>query len=250
MIKINKLPCPPELTPQVQANLTREYQQSGKAVWKQKYIESALLKSSHSKCCYCECKLMEESKYLEIDHYYDKDHHPNLVIDWDNLLPSCKRCNGTKSNFDTMSKPFINPSTLNPKDHLFMRSFRYYGKTAAGKSTIVELDLNDSRKLVKPRFDIAEAIQTQVSNLEELVKDYINGKKTTSYYQKKIVSIAKNLLHEAQPESAYAATVATELINNIDFASVVDFIKANGLWDAEIDQQFSTAQQLSLPYTP
>jgi len=246
MIKITKKPCPSILTSTLKDELTKEYAQTNESVWKIKEIEIALLESSHYKCAYCECKLMEESKYMEIDHFHDKDSYPELVIEWDNLLPSCKRCNGRKSDYDTKNKPFINPSTMDPKDHLTMRSFCYYAKTDHGKMTIKRLLLNDVRKMMTARFDIVKALQFQIEELVERAEKYKSGIQRTTQNKNKIISFTTNLLYEAQPESAFAATVATELLSNTDFSLVIDLIKSESLWNEEIEQLFVTASSLAL----
>ncbi|RED54811.1 HNH endonuclease [Cohnella lupini] len=246
MIKITKKPCPNILSPELKDQLTKDFIATEKSVWKIKDIEITLLESSHYKCVYCECKLMEESKFMEIDHYYNKDNYPDLVLDWDNLLPSCKRCNGRKSDYDTKNYPFINPSEMDPREHLTMRSFKYYPKTENGKMTIRKLLLNDIRKMLTVRFDICKAIQFQVDELVEKAERYQNGIQKTTNNKNKIISITTNLLYEAQPESAYAATVATELMNSIDFRTVLGIIKDENIGNVEIDTLFKSTEMLAL----
>lgn len=49
---------PTELTQQViEAKKAEYHADNSKAVWKEKYIERALLDMSLNKCCYCECNL-------------------------------------------------------------------------------------------------------------------------------------------------------------------------------------------------
>ena len=43
------------------------------------------------------------------------DDYPDEVVDWDNLLPSCKRCNTTKGTHDVVTEPIINPFDIDPK---------------------------------------------------------------------------------------------------------------------------------------
>ena len=37
---------------------------------------------------------------MEVEHFEDKKNNPNKVIEWENFLPSCKRCNGSKFTQD------------------------------------------------------------------------------------------------------------------------------------------------------
>ena len=73
--------------------LTAKFIADKTPVWKQAYIEAALLAMPYRKCAYCETLILDEAKYLEIEHFRNKDDFPTLVVDWANLLPSCKRCN-------------------------------------------------------------------------------------------------------------------------------------------------------------
>ncbi|RYE16339.1 MAG: HNH endonuclease, partial [Sphingobacteriaceae bacterium] len=67
MIKLTAISAPDELTYDVVKELTEQYQLTGESVWNQPYIKKALLSMSNNKCCYCECKIDEESKYLEVE---------------------------------------------------------------------------------------------------------------------------------------------------------------------------------------
>jgi len=237
MIKINKLPCPPELTNELTQQLLLEYRQSKKSVWKKSFIEQTLIKSSNYKCCYCETYINEESKYMEIDHFYCKDKYEDRVIDWDNLLPSCKRCNGRKNDYDTLVEPFINPSTMNPKDHLYMRNYRLNHRSEHGKMTIKQLLLNETRAITS-RFEIYQAISQQVYNLIDMKEEFENGSKNSNHYRNKIISIVEYLLDEAQPKAQYSATVATDLARDQDFLIVIEWIKSQDLWNLELQIKY------------
>ncbi len=249
MIKINKKNRPGELTDAVQKALTAQYiENPKKAVWKKPYIIEALLESSHHKCSYCECILNEEGKYMEVEHFKPKSIFPHLVVDWDNLLPSCKRCNGNKSNSNPDETPIIDPSKINPKDHLTMVSYRLRTKAGSeiGKATIDFLDLNDSDKLAKPRFIIGEQIHKTTELIIDLANEYDDSEKKSIRRRNRVTSATKNLLLEGAPEAAYAATVATELMNSDDFEDLRKILENNDLWTDELDQLFETVGQNSL----
>ncbi|QWC23577.1 HNH endonuclease [Bacillus haikouensis] len=238
MIKIHKKECPLELTEDLKEQLTEEFRKTGKAVWKQDFIVKALLESSHSKCCYCECKIDRESKYMEVEHYHDKKHNDSLVVDWDNLLPSCKRCNGRKSTFNTVREPFINPANIDPKEHLIISSYRLYPKSPEGKNTIDVLLLNDRKRLVLPRFEIADAVINQIDELLSRVEDYNNGTRKTHQNRSSILGAIEYLMLEGLAEAEYSATVATTLLENIKFREVIRIIKIEGLWDEALDELY------------
>lgn len=245
MIKINKLPKPSELTDEVISRLTEEFKLTGKPVWKQTYIEKALLDSSHSKCAYCECKLDIESKYMEVEHYQDKSTNPDLVVVWENLLPSCKRCNGKKSTHDTLVHPIINPALMDPREHLAMNSFRFIGLTPIGEETIELLQLNDSRKVVFPRFEVSQAVHKEIESLVNKCKTYIDNKTTRRRNQ--IVQSVSNIMEEGSAPEAYAGTVATEIVNNPLFAEAIEILKFEGLWNEELETLWCTIKTFALP---
>jgi len=89
MIKLDRVPKPVELTKKLQLKLTDEFKLTGKSVWNIGFIKTHLLRFSNNKCCYCEANIVEESKYLEVEHFHHKDTYKDEVLEWENLLPSC-----------------------------------------------------------------------------------------------------------------------------------------------------------------
>ncbi|MEK5246812.1 hypothetical protein EXW39_16630 [Bacillus mycoides] len=246
MIKINKLNCPNELTFERQKELTFKYLKDGESVWKQTFIENSLLESSHTKCIYCECKLNVESKYMEVEHFHDKKRYPLEVVNWENLLPSCKRCNVKKSTFDTKLKPFIHPAKMDPRVHLVLSDFRLWPVTQAGDNTIKTLLLNDPIKLVQQRFQIVNTVSSTLADIHDNVQDYFNNTRRTSQNRNKFMSAIDNLLLEAMPSASYSATVATAIINNPHFLSIVDILNLEDLWDNDLQKKFNVISDLSL----
>ena len=104
MIKIQRVSAPSELNDETVSTLTTLYKSTGENVWNKPYIKKELLKMSHNKCCYCELKLGEEGKYMQVEHYHCKSLYPDEVVLWENLLPSCNRCNTNKSSHDTKKR--------------------------------------------------------------------------------------------------------------------------------------------------
>ncbi|MES9770428.1 HNH endonuclease [Priestia megaterium] len=246
MIKLTRATCPKELTNQVQQELTKHYKETGNSVWKKTYIERALLRSSHNKCAYCECNIKEESKYMEVEHFHDKKTHPNDVVNWINLLPSCKRCNGKKSTFNTREHPFINPYDSDPKEHLIFNQYSFFPTTEAGKNTIDQLFLNDLIRVQTKRFEIGSKLIEKIEELYEKVCDYKNGNKTTTRTKHQITDTIENLMIEALPNTSYCATVATVMTNNVHFLTIIDILKQLELWSSDMDKTFSEINKYSL----
>lgn len=97
MIHIVRIEKPKELTDDVVKQKTELYKKDNtKTVWKEKYIQDALMAMSYHKCCYCECLLDEESKYMEIEHFHDKSSYPDEVVIWDNLFQAARNATRLK----------------------------------------------------------------------------------------------------------------------------------------------------------
>jgi uncharacterized protein (TIGR02646 family) len=220
MIKLIPVPRPAALTKPIVTQLTQDFINEGKTVWKGNGIEEALLDMSNDKCCYCECHIDEESKYLEVEHFYHKNQYKNLVLQWSNLLPSCKRCNTTKGSHDVGIEPIINPTIDSPNEHLCFRAYRIYPKSSLGKKTIEIINLNHRKRIVKPRFDLGDKLVEELYVLLELSIDYDNGKSHHTRRKNIITNKLERLMEEAIPSSEFAATAATILLNDDSFVAV------------------------------
>lgn len=234
MIKLNRTPKPTELTAELQNDLTAEYKSSGKSVWHLDFIKKALLNFSNNKCCYCETNIQEESKYLEVEHFHPKDLYEDEVLEWVNLLPSCKKCNGTKKVHDTKVEPIINPVEIDPKQHLKYWCYRIKGVDDLGKLTISVLDLNNQDRLVKKRYEIGNAIQAKLEEFIELMDEYINGVQSSTRRKNRIISGLKELLQEGLPTAIYAATSATTILTSSEYAALKAKFNAMNFWDTEL----------------
>lgn len=236
MIKLNRGPKPVELTVELQDSLTQKFKQTEEAVWDIEFLKQALLTLSNDKCCYCEADISEESKYMEVEHFHHKNEYKDEVLEWDNLLPSCKRCNGTKNDHDTVIEPIIDPSKIDPRDHLKFWCYRIKGSDELGKLTISVLNLNDPDRLVKKRYEIGNAIEIKLEQLNELADDYVKGIQTSTRRKNRIINGTKDLMKEGLPTVIYAATTSTMILNSEEYYSLKDKIKSKNLWDNELEQ--------------
>lgn len=243
MIYLTKPNEPTELTDN-KAMLIGEFLLNKKDVWNKPYIRGTLLECSFGKCCYCECKINEESKYLEVEHFKHKDQYPNNVVDWDNLLPSCKKCNVTKGIHDVIAYPIIDPFRIDPKVHLGFKEYRLKHKTTLGKDTVDILDLNNTERLVKLRFKIGEGIKNQLELCIESLISYRSN--ATTQRKNKIIRTISNLLFEACPNSEYSATAATILLNESDYYTIKEELMTLALWDQSIQNLENQARAISL----
>lgn len=236
MIKLDRTSKPAELTNDLQVALTDEFKLTGKSVWNIDFIKKGLLGFSNDKCCYCEANINEESKYLEVEHFHHKDTYKDEVLEWDNLLPSCKKCNGTKNAHDTKLEPIVDPSKIDPKNHLKYWRYRIKGSDDLGKLTVSVLKLNDQDRLVKKRFEIGNALQDKLEQLNELTDDYINGVQTSTRRKNRIVNGTKDLMKEGLPNAIYSATSATIILTDTEYETLKNKLASLGLWDVELSQ--------------
>jgi len=243
MIKLTKLPEPNDLVIN-KTNLLNEYIQNKTSVWRKDYITSALLNSSNQKCAYCECKLIEESKYLEVEHFKHKDKHPNDVVNWDNLLPSCKKCNTSKGTHDVTIIPIIDPFVIDPKDHLNFSEYRLKSRTKLGKDTIDVLNLNDTMRLVTKRFNIGEVIKNTLEICTENLELYNNSPSTRT--KNKIIKTIKNLLIECSPNAQYSAISATVLLNQDEYTEIKNQLITLNFWDQDLIDAEAIATSIKL----
>ncbi len=249
MIKINRQKKPTELTEDIQKQLTDD---SKKTVWNKPYIRNALFKMSNGKCCYCEVKLAEEGKDMHVEHFHPKSKYPDEVVSWKNLLPSCKRCNGSKSIHDTYEEEIINPSVDNPKDYLYMANYWYKCKATnekdrkKAKDTIDVLSLNDMMGLVNPRFQIGNEIEGKIEQLLEKMEEYKDAPKKKIQQKNKIVNGIRDLLRMSQKTEEYSATVATVIMGDEDYKTLKAMMKECDLWNDELTNLDKVAEEINL----
>lgn len=244
MIKLDRSQKPDFLTDDKVCELTEEFKLTQKNVWNNEHIKKALLLSSYGKCAYCECSLTAESNYMEVEHFEDKKNNPDKVVIWENLLPSCKKCNGSKSIHDVLAKPIVNPYEEDPKNHLALRLYRLRGKTEKGSRTIDITNLNHSERLVMSRFRIGEKVHQLVETSWERYNVYTEKKDTRS--KNRVIGVVEGLLKECQPAADYAASTATMLLTDIKFTELIVFLKADSIWTQELEDYLQSALQIVL----
>ena len=244
MIKLNQASKPTFLTDEKVAELTDIFKSTKNSVWNNDHIKTPLLSSSYGKCAYCECPLTSESNYMEVEHFEDKKHNADKVVIWENLLPSCKKCNGSKSTHNVVDEPIINPYIDDPKEHLSMRLYRFRGKTEKGKSTIDVTNLNHSTRLVMSRFEIGEKIDELIDTSWERYSTFATKNDTRS--KNRLIKIVEALLEECQPESNYSASTATNLLTDSKFMELISVMKTDNIWTDELESLFSKGEVLVL----
>jgi uncharacterized protein (TIGR02646 family) len=246
MIKLTRGAKPVELTLAIEKELTDEFKKTGASVWRKDYITNGLLAYSNNKCAYCECDITEESKYLEVEHFHHKDNYPDEVVQWENLLPSCKKCNATKSSHDTYVEPIINPCIYEPTKYFKLLNYRIKGKDDFGKLTVSVLDLNNQDRHCKKRFEIGNATHEKLEDFLDLIEEYESGESVSTRRKNRITNGLKELLSLALPKSTYSATTASVILNSTDYIDLKDKMMNNNLWDGELTSLESECEKIKL----
>ena len=236
MIKLERGVKPKFLTDSKVKELTEKFKKDNtKTVWKARSIGGSLLESSAYKCAYCECELQIKDSYMQVEHFKDKDRYQDDVVNWDNLLPSCQRCNGKKGTLDVIVNPIINPYEDKPKLHLKQQAFRLYGKDTKGKTSIKELHLNDDRRVVYPRFLASNEITRQLAELANNTHDLTALRNAIA-----------NLLESCQSDKPYSAFVSFALHSNQDYADLKTILESQSKWDHEMNELHNKSLALFL----
>jgi hypothetical protein len=231
MIQLKAVPSPTELTAEVVAKLTTKFQEDGSGVWKKDYIKKALLEMSNYKCAYSEIRLQEEGKFMEVEHFLPKSVHPDKVVEWDNLLPASKFCNGKKLD---RTHPIVHPVRDNPKEHLYMIENVIYGKSQKGSNAVIILGLNDPDHLLKPRYEIRFATQNE---LHKQYSQVINFSENPNENQElEITNALENLLKNGNRREAYSATIATTILNDPHYSEIKRIFKEQNIWSEELEK--------------
>lgn len=177
------------------------------------YKPKLRIEFSH-KCAYCEIREPElgGAKSFHIDHYRPKKIFPDLINSYENLIYSCRNCNGYKSHywqnyFDMLlGKIIVNPRKDKIENHIDSSNHNWNGITSQGKWTVKKLRL-DSSTLSRIREDririeqkisvlagFVESEKTRLKNSSDLslaeqqkIKKFIDDEsKTIESFKRKI----------------------------------------------------------------
>lgn len=239
MIKLQRGEIPEYLTGDRALQLTEEYATTEKSVWNKKKIKDPLSESSFHKCAYCETDLTDPSTYMEVEHFHPKSLRPDLVVEWTNLLPACKRCNGTKNDDDISIRPIINPYDMDPRHEFCFEHFCIFGSTELGENTETILNLNDEDLFIK-RCRVAGAAK---NSLEQMNREFLTLEKLDVWKRNRF----KAVLKAAQLDRPYSAFVAT-IIHNAGAYEILKkrFINEN-LWTTELEALHNQSLEIALP---
>lgn len=248
MIKLDRNACPPELTQEIREELTILYIRTGEDVWKdariKEPIKQTLLAMSNNKCAYCECKIGKENNYFTTEHFIPKSSSKFKVLEWDNLLPVCSKCNGSKTG-NTLK--IINPCIDVPNDYLrfdFTHFFYKYmpkNKSSLGKNTCDVLGLNamssrlNRQEIGERAKDTCEKICISINkSINKAVKNHnapkLHFSHRDSFY---------DLLNMCTDDKQYSSVISSALFSLPIFLLTVNNMKLHGIWNSSFDKPFS-----------
>ena len=140
-------------------------------------VRDGLTKSSFGKCAFCEC-IPSEGGNIEIEHFKPKSEYPEFTFEWENFLPSCRRCNGFKGAHDTVVEPIINPYDIDPKNAFHFVDIEIKASITdikhIAEKTIEVCGLNTLR-LWKPRAEILLSLRIFTRSIEEAIAELSNA---------------------------------------------------------------------------
>ena len=247
MIQLIRPDKPRKLAEQ-EIELTNEYKNDNKkTVWKKAFIQNPLLEMTNYKCSYCERAIGKKTgQDVHIDHFKYKDKYPELVVDWDNLLPSCARCNRNKGTHDTAEEPIINPTEINPKEHLYISKYRYYSKdpseNSIGRRTLGVLALNDSDECCLVRFQLGNELAEKLQDLYDIAIDKGEALGSDTVNKNKVLNGCRKLLKKCLHTEEYSAFMATSLHTDNNFLALKDLLIKQNLWDEELTRLFNDSK--------
>lgn len=196
--------------------------------------------TDHGKCSYCECRLEIESKDATIDHFLPKSKNPDEVVNWENLFPSCLRCNRKKNNRE---EKIINPCENEPREYLGIVNanrfrFKAIDSGGIGESTIDVIGLNDIRRVMVPRMEEWESLKERLMEIETDLKEEGFKKK----YKNRLRKIMENCL----PDMSYSATKATNLLNDDTYNEIKNILLESEQWTADLKKLEEDIEHIAL----
>ena len=245
MIKLERGERPGELTDEVCEELKKLYaEDNDKDVWNsskiKKPLKEAMLEMSHKKCSYCECRLEIESKDATIDHFQPKSKHPDKIVEWENLFPSCLRCNRKKNNRE---ETIVNPCENEPREYLGIRNanrfrFKAIDSEGIGENTIDVIGLNDIERVMIPRMKEWESLEDLLIEIENDLEE--DG------FKKEYKNRLRKIMEDCLPDMSYSATKATNLLNDDTYSGIKNILIESDQWTDDLKELEKDIEHIAL----
>lgn len=129
-----------------------------KSKYRHKEIKEQLIKETHNKCVYCECKITHID-HGDVEHIVPKSKVHEKTFSWDNLTISCSKCNGYKSDYYDTTLPLLNPYIDEPE-----KKISFFGPIPIPKYG----DPSSELTIKKLKLDRSELIERRIEHLKML----------------------------------------------------------------------------------
>ncbi|WP_455865548.1 HNH endonuclease [Pantoea agglomerans] len=245
MIKLERNFTPPFFSDENVTALTDLFKTEGKHVWQHDDVKEACMLLGNKKCAYCEVILNQKSTYMEVEHFKHKDDYPDEVIQWNNLLPSCRHCNGTKNTHDVIAEPILNPTENFPSEHLYLRAYRIKGKDTLGKMTVETLNLNDIEHYVSERCKVGAFIEEQIEKTAEKISNYVAD--SSPARKRAVYKVIRATLNQCQKHSLFSAVSSTTLHDSEEYTAIRSEMISLKIWTAQFEELHQSSLALRLP---
>lgn len=192
-------------------------------------VKTPLFKSSLSKCAFCEC-LPTEGGNIEVEHFKPKSIYPEKTFDWENLLPSCRKCNNNKLDHDTGLEPLINPYINDPEvlyTYNDIEMIAIKGPLYKEANKTIEICGLNTFRMYKPRADILISLRGYINSLKSAIDDYHEAdteRKKNNRIRKMIDSI-DTIKSLTNPDKKYSGFCKYFLSNNKTYENAKQIIK-------------------------
>ena len=242
MIFINKSPNPPPKLlyyQQIMQNLLLQYglftniPDNDKGRFENGYrhneVRNVLFNCSHGKCAYCE--LIPEGSSLRVEHFHPKSLYPEELLNWNNLLPSCERCNNYKSVQDTQNDPIINPCITDPTPYFIYEIFRILPSPTAPSQEIAARTIHacqlNRTELIRARSNILVQMTEYINDIEEKIGELQNNP-SNLVLRRRVLAIEasfENIEKMANEDQHHSALIQYQLSFNLDIRQKRNFLK-------------------------
>lgn len=155
-------------------NISKEEKVKLASHYRHDEIKEVLFRSSNQKCAFCEMK-PGESGNIEVEHFIPKSLYPESTYCWENLLPACRKCNGSKSDHDSVEEPIFNPYELDPRgsfEYEDIKIFSLQGQYKAICSLTIEVCELNSVRLMRPRAAILVELHSLAESINKAISSY------------------------------------------------------------------------------
>lgn len=242
MIRLSRPSIPACIDGANQVDLINRFKATGDSVWNIQDLKNALSALSHNKCCYCESPLGTRGAAMEVEHFKHKSKYPDDVVRWENLLPSCRRCNAKKGIHDVVREPIVDPCTMIPKQHLMLERNSYKHRTDEGRATLEVFEFNTDVQFMVARYRLALEVRNKLVDLRQTSEEVDNLPAA-----RRLRNRFRALLVQSLPKEAFAATLATEICSNqAEVAAITRCLETYQLWDQELDSYLRELSDIAL----